>query len=260
MSAVTPAHFGRKLLVGGGGSAFGDRVGDLRCEEPDGAEGVVVAGDHVVDDGGIAVGIDDGDDGDAELAGFLDGDGFVRGVDDEDGVGEAAHVLDAGEIGLEVLALALELDDFLLGEQVVAAVGGHLIEFLKALHRFLHGDPVGEEAAEPALVDVEHAAAGGFFGDGVLRLALGADEQHDFALGGEFGDELRRLLEHLEGLLQIDDVNAVALAEDVLLHPWIPALGLMPEVDSGFEQLLHGDSGQTTSLLDCIPAGCAGRN
>jgi hypothetical protein len=160
-----------------------------------------------------------------------------------------------------VLALALELDDFLFGEQVVAAVGGHLIEFLKALHRFLHGHPVGEEATEPALVDVEHAAASGFFGDGVLRLALGADEENDLALGGEFDDELRRFLEHLEGLLQIDDVNAVALAEDVFLHPGIPALGLMPEVDSCFEQLLHGDSGQTTSLFGLHSGGGAvGRN
>ena len=76
-----------------------------------------------------------------------------------------------------MLALALELDDFLLGQQLVAAVGGHVVQFLKALDRLLHGDPVGEQAAQPALVDVGHAAAVGFFGDGVLRLALGADEE-----------------------------------------------------------------------------------
>ncbi len=66
--------------------------------------------------------------------------------------------------------------------------------------------------------------------------------------GREVRDELGGLLEHLQGLLQVDDVNAVALAEDVLLHLGVPALGLMPEVNSRFEQLLHGDSGQTTSL------------
>ena len=99
------------------------------------------------------------------------------------------------------------------------------------------------------LVDVEHAAAVGFFGDGVLRLALGADEEDELAGGGEVGDELGRLLEHLQGLLQVDDVNAVALAEDVFLHLGVPALGLMPEVNASFEQFLHGDVGQTTSLL-----------
>ena len=154
--------------------------------------------------------------------------------------------------GLQVLALALELDDFLLGEQFVAAVGGHLIEFLKALHRFLHGDPVGQKATQPAVVDIEHAAAVGFFGDGVLRLPLGSDEKNDLASGGQVSDPLAGFLEHLQGLLQIDDVNAVALAEDVFLHAWVPALRLMPEVDSRFEQLLHGDVSQTASLLVCI--------
>ena len=118
-----------KALLGDHLDAFVGRVSDLRGEEADGAEGVVVAGDDVVDDGGVAVGVDDGDDRDAELAGFGDGDGFVVGVNDEDGVGKALHALDAGEVGRQVLALALELDDFLLGEELVAAVGGHVVEF-----------------------------------------------------------------------------------------------------------------------------------
>ena len=81
-----------------------------------------------------------------------------------------------------MLALALQPDDFLLGQQLVAAVGGHLIQFLKALDGFLHGDPVGQQATQPALVDVEHAAAVGLFGNGVLGLALGADKEDDLAL------------------------------------------------------------------------------
>ena len=60
---------------------------------------------------------------------------------------------------------------------------------------------------------------------------------------------LRRFLEHLQRLLQVDDVNAVALAEDVFLHLGIPALGLMPEVNASFEQFLHGDVGQMAPWL-----------
>ena len=111
----------------------------------------------------------------------------------------------------------------------------------EALDRLLHGDPVGEQTAEPAAVDVGHAGAVGFLGDGILRLALGADEEDELAGGGEVGDELGRLFEHLEGLLEVDDVNAVALAEDVLLHLGVPALGLMPEVNASFEQFFHRD-------------------
>src|SRR5262249_45439005 len=82
--------------------------------------------------------------------------------------------------------------------------------------------------------------------------ALGADEQDRLALSGQVGNKLRRLFKHFERLLQIDDVNSIALAEDVFLHLGIPALRLMPEVNTRFEQLLHGDVSQTTSFVVCI--------
>ena len=72
------------------------------------------------------------------------------------------------------------------------------------------------------------------------------------------GNKLGRILEQLERLLQVDDVDPVALAEDVLLHPRVPALGLMPEVNTRFEQLLHCDRGQEASFLDCIRVVDAG--
>ena len=184
-------------LVGDHLRAFVSRVGDLGREQADGAQGIIVAGDHVVDDGGVAVGVHDCNDRDAELAGLGDGDGFVVGVNDEDRIRQAAHVLDTAQRGRKRLALALQLDDFLLGEQVIAAVGRHVVKLLETLHRLLHRHPVGQQTAQPARVDVRHAGAIGLFGDRVLRLALGADEQHELAGGGQIADELRRLFEHL---------------------------------------------------------------
>jgi hypothetical protein len=101
--------------------------------------------------------------------------------------------------------------------------------------------------AQPALIDIETAARCRLFGDGVLRLAFGADKKHDLPLRRQVLHKLGRLFEHLQRFLQIDNVNSVALAEDVFLHPRIPALGLVPEVNSRFEQLLHGDISQLTS-------------
>src|SRR5207302_6790819 len=86
-----------------------------------------------------------------------------------------------------------------------------------------------------------------------LRLALGADEQNSLAFDGGILHKLGRVLEHLQRLLKIDDVNAVALAEDEFLHLGVPALGLVPEVDARFEQLFHGDVRQTTSLYGLHP-------
>ena len=52
-------------------------------------------------------------------------------------------------------------------------------------------------------------------------------------------DELERIVEPGDGLGQVDDVDPVALGEDVGPHLRVPAPGLMPEVDARFEQLLH---------------------
>jgi hypothetical protein len=57
-----------------------------RCgrDQADRADGVVVAGDDVVDEVGVAVRVGDGDDGDAELARLADRDRLLVRVDDED--------------------------------------------------------------------------------------------------------------------------------------------------------------------------------
>src|SRR6185295_7514760 len=56
-------------------------------------------------------------------------------------------------------------------------------------------------------------------------------------------------------LLQVDDVDAVALGEDVALHLRVPAAGLVPEVHTGVQQMLHGDDGHGR----CSPLGRRGR-
>src|SRR5947207_2097382 len=156
-----------------------------------------------------------------------------------------------------MLALTLELNHFFLREQLITAIRGHFIEFLQPLHRFLDRHPVGEESAQPALVHIEHSAALRFFSDGVLRLPLGAYEEDCFAGGGDVLYEFRRLFEHLEGLLQVNNVDTVALPEDVLLHPRVPTFRLMPEVNTCFEQLLHSDVSQSTSSLSLHPPLCS---
>src|SRR3546814_9069472 len=79
--------------------------------------------------------------------------------------------------------------------------------------------PVGEHAAQPAVVDEVLTGAAGRLGDRVLRLTLGADEQHLAAMGRRLTHEIQRAGEQRNRLRKIDDVNAVAVAEDVRLHP-----------------------------------------
>ena len=76
---------------------------------------------------------------------------------------------------------------------------------------------------------------------GLLALLLGADEQHAAAALGGLPEEGVGLVDEDGRLLQVDDVDAAALAEDELLHLGVPAAGLVAEVDAAGEQVLHAD-------------------
>ena len=135
--------------------------------------------------------------------------------------------------------LELELDDFLLGQQVERAVLLHGLELLHTVDALTDGAEVGHHAAQPASVDIVHAAAGSLVTDGLLSLLLGADEQDLAALCSGVADEVVSLIELLHGLLQVNDVDTIALGEDVLSHLGVPAAGLVAEVDTGLEKLFH---------------------
>src|SRR6185436_14683913 len=136
-----------------------------------------------------------------------------------------------------------------LRKQLVTAICGHTIEFLQTFDGFLNRREVRQQSTQPTLVDIEHAAAIGFFGDGILGLPLGADEENDLALSRDIGNELGGFLEEFESLLKIDDVDTVALSENVLLHLRIPALRLVAEMYAGLQELLHCDRRQINLRL-----------
>jgi hypothetical protein len=77
--------------------------------------------------------------------------------------------------------------------------------------------------------------------DGVLGVRLRADDAADAAALGDVPEELPRLVETLRRLGEIDDVDAAALGEDEAAHLRVPAPGLVAEVDTGFQQVAHGD-------------------
>ena len=170
-------------------AALLDGVGDDAAQQIAGPDGVVVAGDHVLDDVGVAVGVDDGHDRHPELVGLGDGDVLLLRVDHEDGVGKSIHAADAAEVALELLELAAQDERFLLRHGLEVAGGQHALVLEHLLHPTADGLEVGEHAAEPALVDVGHAALVGVAGDRVLGLLLRPDEQDRPAVGDEVPHE-----------------------------------------------------------------------
>src|ERR1700677_354820 len=229
--------------------AVDDGPGDQIAIQRDGAAGVVIARHDIGDALGIRIGVDDRGDRNVEPLGFLNRDVFLVGVDHENQVGQTAHVLDAAERPIELVALALQGQPLFLGIGVGIARIEHLIEMTQTLDRTGNRLPVGQRAAEPARIDEILRRSLGRFGDAVLGLPLGADEQDTAALGDGIADRLQRAMQQRHGLGEIDDVDVVAGTENVIRHFRIPAVRLVAKVNASFKQLTHRKIGKRNSLI-----------
>ena len=89
------------------------------------------------------------------------------------------------------------------------------------------------------MVDEGHLAAQRFLADDFACLALGAHEEQHAPVGGELARELERVLVQRQRLFQVDDVDLVAMTEDVRRHLRIPVPGLVSEMDPGLQHLTH---------------------
>ena len=81
------------------------------------------------------------------------------------------------------------------------------------------------------------AATGRLFRHRFLRLTLGADEQDRLPLRRHARQEVHRLREQPDGLLQVEDEDTAAHSENVGLHARMPALLLVSEVRSRLQEV-----------------------
>ena len=228
----------RLLLLGAEDlAALGDHVADRLRDQRAGADRVVVARDDEVDAVRVAVGVDEADDRDPQALGLADGDDLGLEVDHEHRVGRALHVLDAAEVGPELLEVGLGRHPLARRQQLQLALGLVALEVVQAPDALRDGLEVRQQATEPAVVDVRLTGRLGDLLDGVARLLLGADEQHGAAAVGDVAREPLRLLEQGLGLEQVDDVDAAVLAMDEPAHLGVPAASLVAEVHAGLQQL-----------------------
>ena len=174
---------------------------------------------------------------------LLDGVGLANDIDDDERARELRHVGDAGEVLLELVELAAEHRGLLLvlGELAAVGLGGRL-ELAHAADGRADGLRVRERAAEPALGHVELLDGLGRRLDELGDLLLRRDEEDLLAAEDRVLEELRGLVEEGDGLGEVDDVDSVALVEDVSLHLRVPALRLMAEVKTGIKHVLERDA------------------
>ena len=149
------------------------------------------------------------------------------------------HLADTAKAGQQFVDLAVEHQAFLFGQQLKFALFAHALEPVQLVDALAHGEPVGQHTAQPAEGDIRHAAAQGFFFDRFDCLAFGANEQHGSAFGDGLADHVPNLIHRFDSLLQVDDMDAVALREDVRTHLGVPPVCTVTEVDAAFQQRLH---------------------
>ena len=106
---------------------------------------------------------------------------------------------------------------------------------------------VGQHAAEPTVVDVIHAATIGFALHHFLRLTFGADKQDIATVCCCFAYNSICFVQLTQGFLQVNDVDAVALPENIPGHFGVPTAGLVTEVYAGLQQFSHGDDSHNSS-------------
>src|SRR5699024_2568258 len=218
----------------------GDDGGQQVCR----TDRVVVARNRVLDLVRVAVGVQDGDNRDAQLLRLGDSDVLLVGVNDPHCRRDLGHVGDAAQDTLQLLALAVQKEDLLLGAALVAVLGCvHSLQFLHTGQALGGGLEVGEHATEPAVVDVRHANALSLVGNCLRSLLLCADPTDVPAAGGDgLLDELVGLVDVGQGLLQVDDVDAVAVGEDETTHLRVPTAGLVTKVDACIQQFAHSNN------------------
>ena len=123
-----------------------------------------------------------------------------------------------------------------------------LEQALVGLDGFLDRLPIGQHAAEPAVVDVVLPAPFGLLLDARGRLSLGAHEEHVATTRNGFAHVVQAGLETRQRLVEIENVGPVARAKNERAHQGIPTVGLVAEMGTGLEQRTNAQVGLLESL------------
>ena len=224
---------------GDAGWTVDHRGAELPHHHVDRTHRVVVAGDGDVGEVGVSVGVDQADGRDAEVPCLAEGVGLAVDVDRDDRAGQLRHVADAVEVAVDLPHLAHELRFHLLRVGLDFTALDQALELDQPLETLADGPEVGEGAAEPSLRHVGELDVGAVLLDGAAGLTLGADEDDVLALRGDAGDELLGEEQTLDGLLDVDDVDAAPHAVDVRRHLGVPVAPALAEVDARFNEFLN---------------------
>jgi len=143
---------------------------------------------------------------------------------------------------VQARGLAAQHGLLLLDIIVDGTIRFHLFDLFEPADGTFDGLQIGECAAQPAFGHTKLAAGFRRLFDRLLRLFLGAHEQHTAAFGNRVHEKTARGFELRQCLAEVDDVNPVAGIEDEFFHLGVPTLGLMTKMDARFQQFFNADA------------------
>ena len=166
---------------------------------------------------------------------FLHADSLLLRVYNKDRVRKTLHLFDTAQVLLQFLHLFSQSDDFLLRQYIKRTVFFHCLDLFQSLDTALDRLKVGQHAAQPSFVNVEHAAAFCFSHNSVLCLFLGSYKKNVSAVSRDVCHCLVSLVYFYYGFLQVNDIDTVSLGIDVLSHFRVPSSCLMSEMHACFQ-------------------------
>ena len=121
------------------------------CVKTNRANRIIITRDNVVDIVWRAVGINNANNRDSELARFFYCDVFMTDIYYKHSGRQVLHVLDTTECFFELVALTSQLQDFFLYKTRKATVLFHFFDLAKTLDGLTDGAEVGQHATQPAV-------------------------------------------------------------------------------------------------------------
>ena len=168
--------------------------------------------------------------------GLPNSDVLFVGVNDPDGAWNFHHVSDTAKHMLQLDLLATKDKEFLLSQvRTCYVVKINYFKFFEALKALVNSAEVGKHSTQPAVIHIRHSHAGSLLSNCFLRLLLRSDKHDAATVSHGLLNKFVCTIDVGKRLLQINNVNAIALGENKALHLGIPTTGLVPEVNAAIE-------------------------
>ena len=164
---------------------------------------------------------------------------LLHHVYNEDGCGNAVHVRNGTQVLLELGTLTAHLQALTLRHGVQCSVGFHLVNLGHLANRLTDGCKVGQHATRPTLGHKRHVHGLSRFGYDVLGLLLRGHKQNALSAFGHLLGRCCCVVHQHHSLVEVDDVNALLLREDVWGHMGVPLALKVAEVGSCLKQLVE---------------------